>query len=313
MFFGGEHIGEWEFREAPRLFRTGDATQMGISRHSLFHTAKYPAVVRGVRQDPASLVMRPMPVWADDTWASTAQYLRAVVLTFPCVAAGHVTAARLYGWPLPTNQRLLPLHVVASDLNVRVRSRDVRFLRSQLFAVHQYFDLPLLRPAEAFTSLGRDLSVEDLVRIGDAAVGNWHGPPQIDLDRLRAYVSETRGIRSRRHLLDALALVRPTVDSPRETDLRLWARSVGLPEPTVHPRIFCPSIDRVVKPDLGYENEKLALEYDGDHHRTSKDQWNRDITRDEAMRLEGWTVFRVTGRTNYRQLEEKIRHHLGLS
>ncbi|MCT1550204.1 hypothetical protein [Brevibacterium casei] len=305
--------GPWELRDYSPLFRANAAEQRGISRHKLFHSGRYPVVVPGVRMDRESTVAYPTPQWADQSWIDDAQRLRAVGLKYPNVAAGFATAARLFGWPLPRVLQTSELDVCSDDMNMRIRLPGVRLHRTKVFVACEYFDLPVVIPLYVFVALGPALSLHDLVRLGDAAVGNWHGPPQIDLDRLRAYVSETRGIRSRRHLLDALALVRPTVDSPRETDLRLWARSVGLPEPTVHPRIFCPSIDRVVEPDLGYENEKLALEYDGDHHRTSKDQWNRDITRDEAMRLEGWTVFRVTGRTNYRQLEEKIRHHLGLS
>lgn len=120
-------------------------------------------------------------------------------------------------------------------------------------------------------------------------------------------------VRSRHHLLDALSLVRPAVDSPAETDLRLWALTVGLPEPAVHPQISSRLLRRVIEPDLGYQDAKLALEYEGEHHLRSRDQWNRDIERDDAMRYEGWTVLKVTSRTDYRLLESKVRHHLGLS
>ncbi|MCM1012784.1 hypothetical protein ABZX73_11510 [Brevibacterium casei] len=305
--------GPWELRDYSPLFRANAAEQRGISRHKLFHSGRYPVVVPGVRMDRESTVAYPTPQWADQSWIDDAQRLRAVGLKYPKVAAGFATAARLFGWPLPRALQISELHVCSDDVNMRIRLPGIRLHRTKVFVSCEFFGLPVVTPLCVFVTLGPALSLHDLVRLGDAAVGNWHGPPQLRLDELRGFVSETRGIRFRRHLLEALELVRPTVDSPRETDLRLWTRSVGLPEPTVHPRVCCPSINRVVEPDLGYENEKLALVYDGDHHRTSKDQWNRDIARDEAMRLEGWTVFRVTGRTDYRQLEAKIRRHLGLS
>lgn len=105
-------------------------------------------------------------------------------------------------------------------------------------------------------------------------------------------------------------LIRETVDSPQETGLRLWALRRGLPEPEVHPQVFCPLLGRVVEPDLGYRRARLALEYEGGHHFESKEQWTRDINRDEGLHAAGWTVLRVTSRTDRRQLEAKIRAHL---
>ena len=311
MSFGREFAGEWELRGFPVLFRTADARGRGISRHKLFQTTKFPVAVEGIRMDPETTINYPVPMWADGDWTDTAQRLRATLLKFPAVAAGYASAARLYGWPLPSQRTVLPLDVSSADENLRIRTADIRLHRTKLFASQEYFELPILTAPTVFITLGPDLSLPDLVRLGDAAVGNWHGPPQTTIDALTTAVG-TKGLRSRPHLRAALDLIRPTVDSPRETDLRLWTRNVGLPEPTVHPKIFCRALNRIVEPDLGYEEERLALEYEGDHHRTSKSQWSRDIERDEAMRAEGWVTFRVTSRTDYALLERKIRQHLGL-
>lgn len=170
----------------------------------------------------------------------------------------------------------------------------------------------MLDAIDVFIGIGPDLQVRDLVKLGDAAIGNWHGPPQAELNALREQVIERRFIRRRQHLLAAIELMRQTVDSPAETDLRLWTVATGLPEPVVHPKIYCALANRIVEPDLGYPDDKLALEYEGDHHRFSKQQWARDIERDEALRSENWTVLKVTSRTNYRRLEAAIRDHLGL-
>jgi len=39
---------------------------------------------------------------------------------------------------------------------------------------------------------------------------------------------------------------------------------------------------------------KIALEYEGDHHRTDRRQFRRDIRRFEALADMGWLTIRVT-------------------
>lgn len=303
----------WEMRSYPRLFHARKAEELGISRYNLLHTGRYPVVLPGIRMDRENFDSFRTPRWAEQSWELEALRLRAAQLKFPRIVATHATAARIYGWPLPQHLMTDQLHVCAEDLNSRIRIPRVTLHRTRHFSRWEWLDLPILDPASVFIGLGPDLSLHNLVKLGDAAVGNWHGPPQADINGLRRQIDGRQRVLNRGRLLEALELVRPTIDSPAETNLRLWLRSVGLPEPTVHPQIESDLIKRTIEPDLGYPDKKLALEYEGDHHRDSPDQWARDIERDEAMRVAGWTVLKVTGRTNYRQLEAKIRHHLGLS
>jgi very-short-patch-repair endonuclease len=46
--------------------------------------------------------------------------------------------------------------------------------------------------------------------------------------------------------------------------------------------------------DMGWESIKLAVEYEGDHHRTDRRQFNKDIRRAEALADLGWIGIRVT-------------------
>ncbi|UVI35881.1 hypothetical protein [Brevibacterium spongiae] len=117
-------------------------------------------------------------------------------------------------------------------------------------------------------------------------------------------------MRNRRRVGEALALIRPDVDSPRETELRLWIMSVGLPEPEIHPQICCEQLKATIRPDLGYPAARLAIEYESDFHRTDRRQWDIDIERENALAHEGWTLIRVTSRTDRRVLERQIRTHL---
>lgn len=302
----------WELRDYPLLFEARRASQQGITRHSLLQTTRYPVVVPGIRMDLESFVRHRTPVWADRKWQWDALRFRAALMKRPSVVAGHALAARLYGWPLPSNHMTDQLHVYTSDMNARIFQPAITLHRSKSISQKRWLDLPLLNAVEVFIGIGPDLQLRDLVKLGDAAIGNWHGPPQADLNELRTQVTERSFIRRRQHLLAAIELMRQTVDSPAETDLRLWTIAMGLPEPAVHPAIYCALSKRFVEPDLGYPDDKLALEYEGDHHRSSKQQWARDIERDEALRSENWTVLKVTSRTNYQRLEATIRHHLGL-
>lgn len=68
--------------------------------------------------------------------------------------------------------------------------------------------------------------------------------------------------------------------------------SYGLPEPVVaHPVTL---EGRTFHPDLSYPDLRIAIEYDGDHHRSDDRQWDADVRREEAFREAGWTYLRMT-------------------
>jgi very-short-patch-repair endonuclease len=46
--------------------------------------------------------------------------------------------------------------------------------------------------------------------------------------------------------------------------------------------------------DLVYVEYKLIIEYEGDQHRTDRNQWNADIDRHEDSARDKWTLIRVT-------------------
>ena len=99
-----------------------------------------------------------------------------------------------------------------------------------------------------------------------------------------------RGIRAAR---EALELVRPGADSPQESRLRARLVLDGVPEPAVNPCIRLATGQRL-RVDLVWAEAKVAVEYDGDQHRTDRRQWREDRERDAALRAEGWEVIRVT-------------------
>lgn len=299
-----------EMREYPGLFRACDAESRGITQYGLRFDSRFRAVITGVHQDQREIAEHPTPLWAESGWMDESLKLRAVSLVIPNVAGGYLTAARLFGLPLPFRLRGSRLHLVTQDAGKRLERQDMTLHRRRRADPRMWCDLPLCSPVEVFIDLAGYLNLEELVAAGDGIVGNWHGPPLCPLSYLRRMIVERRYLRQREKIMRSLSLIRESVDSPQETGLRLWCIGRGLPEPVVHPQIYCSMAARVIEPDLGLPTAKLALEYEGDHHRTSKDQWDSDIRRDEALRREGWTVLRVTSRTDRNELERKIRAHL---
>lgn len=99
------------------------------------------------------------------------------------------------------------------------------------------------------------------------------------------------GIRRARATLD---LVDAGAESPRETWLRLLIVRSGLPRPRTQIPVLDEYRQLVARVDMGWEDWKIAVEYDGEHHWTDRRQMTRDIRRTEQLGDLGWIVIRVT-------------------
>ena len=69
----------------------------------------------------------------------------------------------------------------------------------------------------------------------------------------------------------------------------------GYPPPQTQIPVYGAYGELVAVVDIGWEELKLALEYEGDHHRTNRRVFNNDIARHEALTRDlDWIVIRVT-------------------
>lgn len=100
------------------------------------------------------------------------------------------------------------------------------------------------------------------------------------------------GARGLRRLRSALPLVDPGAASPKETWLRLLLIDAGLPVPTTQIPVH-QNWRLVACLDMGWEEYRVAAEYDGDHHRTNRKQYARDQSRLRKLDDLGWIVIRV--------------------
>jgi very-short-patch-repair endonuclease len=117
---------------------------------------------------------------------------------------------------------------------------------------------------------------------------------KLDITDVDSLAERYRGHRNVRRARRALALVDAGAESPRETWLRLLLIDAGYPRPRTQIPVYGGYGELIACLDLGWEDLKLAVEYEGDHHRTDRRQFAKDIRRAESLAELGWTVLRVT-------------------
>ena len=90
-----------------------------------------------------------------------------------------------------------------------------------------------------------------------------------------------------------LDLVDPGAESPKESWLRMLLISASYPRPATQIPVTGPDGYPRYFLDMGWEGIKVAVEYDGEHHREDPDAYRRDIVRAEYLAAVGWLVVRV--------------------
>jgi hypothetical protein len=113
-----------------------------------------------------------------------------------------------------------------------------------------------------------------------------------------------RGIERVRRALD---LVDAGAESPRETLLRLMVIRAGLPRPQTQIAVYDEDGLFVARLDMGWDDIRVAAEYDGDHHRTDRRQFASDIKRLEKLERMGWLVVRVSAVDRPAEIVSRIR------
>lgn len=112
-----------------------------------------------------------------------------------------------------------------------------------------------------------------------------------DVELLAERHKGRRGIRRARRVL---GLVDPGAESPRETWLRLLVIRNGFPRPKTQIPVYDEFGVLVAVFDLGWEEMKIAMDYEGEHHWLTRRRLNHDIRKAEAVAELGWVDIRVT-------------------
>jgi hypothetical protein len=260
---------------ASGVFTLAEALAAGVSQDQL-RGSRYARLHRGVYG------ARDLPITYD---VAARAWMRAL----PAEAALYgPTAAMWYG---------LPVRATA-DFHIIVPAGVVPRRRPGLVP-HQglgpddavtYQGLRITTPERTWLDLSLTLGDMALGCVGDAMVQRGLTKPA----RLVDFADAARG---RRRVVRARTLARQIqegVDSPQETAVRMALVAGGLPCPEVNPDLFDEAGGWIGRPDLAYFEAKVAIQYEGDVHRTSKKRWRSDIARDEVLRDHGWDVILVT-------------------
>ncbi|SDQ48948.1 endonuclease domain-containing protein [Quadrisphaera sp. DSM 44207] len=272
-----------------RPFTVLEALQLGMTRDQL-RGPHLRAPHRGVR----------VPAALPDTLRVRCAAARLVLPEAAAVSGP--TGVALWGLPQPLGAPDVlegPLHVVVPPPRRAPRLPDVEAAQSR-FAPSRLTrrGLPVLHPVHLWCDLAPDLPLDDAVALGDAVRRRW-----ARAEALTEAVRSREGQRGAEQLRRVLALVRHPVDSAMETLARLQLTRAGLPEPVCGRDVVVDGA-WVARPDLSWPEVRVAVEHDGDHHRTDPHQWRSDVRRKQLLEACGWRVVVLTADDLLRRPEQ---------
>ncbi len=290
----------------PAAFRVATARAAGLTEGRL-RGRDLERPHHGVRATRA-----PVP---DEDLAGTIQRCgRAMPLMSTEHFFSHLTAARLWGCPLP--DRLSPrepLHISRRGVGSPPRRPGIVGHRSgdPLLRTVWRHGLPVSDAASTWLALATVLPLDELVVCADWLVLDPYEldphdlQPYVTLPDLRERLTTFHG-RGAITLARALALARAGVESRPETLLRLLLSRAGLPEPEVNPDIYDDRGRFIGRGDLTYRPWRTIAEYDGDQHRTNTAQYEKDARRLERFADANWKVVRIRKHALFRRPPDAV-------
>jgi hypothetical protein len=151
--------------------------------------------------------------------------------------------------------------------------------------------IPATTPARTAFDLGRrDRRTQALIAVDALA-----NATRLQSSDVYPLIERHRGVRGLVQLRDVLDLMDGGAESPQETRTRLVLVDAGLPRPTTQIIVYGYFGGRkYAKVDMGYEDFKVGVEYDGEHHWTNPQQYAYDIDRHAELLVRGWVIIRVS-------------------
>ena len=209
----------------------------------------------------------------------------ALACFFDDAHASHASAARVWRVPVQTRPGE---HVTVTDDAHRLRRSGVtsHHRPGARSTIVRGVRVSLL--TDLFVELAEELSLVELVVAGDWMVRR-HGVRTRDLRAAAKIAPGRAGALARK----AARFVRPRVDSPMETRLRMLLVLAGIPEPRVNMTVHDVGGEVVRRFDLSWPEVKVIVEYDGRHHVEVVEQWEADLARREEIDDEGWRILVV--------------------
>lgn len=270
--------------DLPERFRVGDALDLGASQRRLWgQDLERP--FWGVRAPAGSCV---------DIEGLARAYAARMQ---PHAFFSHLTAAALWGLPLPSD-RESSLHVSVPHPRRAPEGAGIRGHRLRITS----YDV-LLREGLRRTSIERTLL--DLAGYLDddallAAIDNarwWRrsGATRTTIDALEQAMSRFEGRRGLGRARELITFSTDRADAPPESVFRRRFHLAGFPPAEPNRNIYGRNGRFLAMPDLQFGEYRMAFDYEGDHHRTDKRQWRKDLRRAPQLEDEGWHYTRISG------------------
>jgi hypothetical protein len=116
----------------------------------------------------------------------------------------------------------------------------------------------------------------------------------LTVDEVQPLVEAHRGARGLKQLRQALALVDAGAESPQETRTRLAIIAADLPRPRTQIAVHNEWGAVLARIDMGWEEWRVGVEYDGAQHWTDPRIRAKDIDRTAELERRGWRIIRVS-------------------
>jgi hypothetical protein len=140
-----------------------------------------------------------------------------------------------------------------------------------------------------------------------AAIDALARATEVKMPDVEVLAERTPGRRGIRRARAALSLVDCGAQSPQETWLRLLLIGAGLPRPQTQIPICDERGQTFAYLDMGWEDVKVAVEYDGEQHRNDRRQYAWDIRRREMLDRCGWIVVHVVAGDGRAETIRRVR------
>jgi len=271
-----------------RVFVGSEALLAGeVTRHQL--SARCQRVFPGVyaARGPLTLLDRTEAAWL---WSRR----RGVV-------TGRAAAA-LHGAKWVDDDSDIELNVPNNKSPRGVITRNETLLPGETLTVQGLPGVPVTTVHRTAFDLARRLSMRRAVAHLDALCAAT-AFTATDVQRIAEQHPHVKGLRSIDQVLFAMD---SGAQSPRETYLRLDLIDAGFPRPQTQIPVRRPN-GRYYYLDMGWEDVMLAVEYDGEHHRTSRRTYVVDMERLEYLQSIGWIVVRVLADHRRVDVIERVR------
>jgi hypothetical protein len=148
-------------------------------------------------------------------------------------------------------------------------------------------ELAVTTPARTALDLARHLKRDVAVRHLDALAA----ATGVTADDVASLVERYRGWRGIKRARIALDLMDGGAQSPKETWLRLLVIDAGYPRPRTQIRVHDGFAEAFL--DMGWDEPKIALDYDGEQHQVDRPRFVHDIGRNALVEGQGWLDIHV--------------------